>query len=33
MDILYLLLIFGLGLSLIWLVAACRRLEERGHGR
>lgn len=33
MDILYLLLVFGFGLSLIGLVAACRRLEGRGHGR
>lgn len=33
MDIVYLLLIFLFGLSLIALVAGCRHLEERGHGR
>ena len=33
MDIVYLLLIGVLGLSLIGLIAACRSLEERRHGR
>jgi hypothetical protein len=33
MDIVYLLLIAVLGLSLLALIAACRALEERRHGR
>ena len=33
MDVVYLLLISGFGLSLIALIAACRGLEGRGHGR
>jgi hypothetical protein len=33
MDIVYVLLIVVFGLSLIGLVAACRKLEERGNGR
>lgn len=33
MDIVYVLLIVVLGLSLIGLVATCRKLEERGNGR
>jgi hypothetical protein len=33
MDIVYLLLIGVLGLSLLALIAACRALEERRHGR
>jgi hypothetical protein len=33
MDVIYVLLIFGFGLSLIALIAACQGLEGRGHGR
>ena len=33
MDAVYVLLIFGFGLSLIALIAACQGLEDRGHGR
>jgi hypothetical protein len=33
MDVVFLLLVFLFGMSMLWLIAACRRLEERGHGR
>ena len=33
MDVVYVLLVFGFGLSLIALIAACQGMEGRGHGR